>query len=150
MPESLETCDRLQDAVLWPATGVDEYSNVTLGAAVEIKVDGIIDITKEGSGQAIVDRQIPIGSHFFFGTLAGFNPTKRILQVTEYMEVPDLKGQNKFRKVKLEWLKSALAKMGAQARLVLPAIRLSGGTEVNPSHGIGTLYLGAMTAAAED
>lgn len=148
MPEAIETMDRKTDAVLWPATGMDNYAQVILGTAVEIKVDAIEEHGASAGGQAIVDREIALGSHFAFGTLAGFDADTRVLQVTDYKEVPDIRGINNFRMVKLEYLKKSLSKNVASASLTVGAATISGGTQSSPSRGIATLYSGAATAAA--
>ena len=109
---------RHQKAVLWPATGYDEYSEVEVSTGVEIDVrwewgkrDGLDaqgnTITIEAT--VVVDREIAVGSKMWLGLLANYAAGETVLHVVNYKEVPDLKGRKYRRVVELSKLSSAAA-----------------------------------------
>ena len=98
---------RHQKAVLWAATGYDEYSDIEVSAGVEIDVrwewgkrDGLDaqgnTITIEAT--VVVDRKIAVGSKMWLGKLAAYETGETVLYVVNYDEIPDLKGR-KYRRV---------------------------------------------------
>lgn len=107
MPE-LETMDRNQKAVLWLKTGVDSYSQ-PLVAETPIELDvrwnhrGSVMTGPTGEPVAvnavvIVDRDIPLGSSMWLGTLAdlsgtGSTPEEDVMEVVAQSKTYSLCGK---------------------------------------------------------
>lgn len=123
----LESMDRYQDAVLWPAAGEDRYGETLVGDPVAVKVrwhwtrrtmrgpDGK-PITVDAV--AVVDRAVEIGSLMWLGRLGDLPPgtdwreeTAEALEVVAFEETTDLKGRptNTYREVGLGRTKDAAA-----------------------------------------
>lgn len=113
----METGNLTQKAVLWAANGFDSYGEPKVDAGVEISVrweDGRGEVT-DAKGNAIaydatvtVDRRITVGSIMWLGKLADYASTETKLRVVSFSEVPDVKGQNKWREVLLARLSDEL------------------------------------------
>jgi hypothetical protein len=108
---SLEMQFRTSKAVLWAASGVDRYGEVTVASPVEIMVRW--NETKQDPNQAkdevtsvpvevVVDRDVAIGSVMRFGPLADLPSTPdNLFRVVNYSSTPDLKGRHYFRTASL-------------------------------------------------
>lgn len=87
--------------MLWPlAVGANNYGEDRVGAPEEIMARW-----EYGShdSNVFVDRQIDLGSILWRGTLADYEASSALpsglVQVVEYMEVPDIKNQRAERSV---------------------------------------------------
>jgi len=118
---TLETSSRLQKAVYWEASGVDNHGCPKLKAPIEVDVrweqvartvlhDDSFNLSNPGKmvaivAEVIVDRKMPQGSVLWLGELADLVGTGSSIQdlceVCFYEEVPDLKGRNIRRSVTL-------------------------------------------------
>lgn len=118
MSTNMEHADRHQTAVLWEATGFDEFGNVTVSSPVELKVrwqsirqeltqtDGTVKAT---DSSVVVNRQITEGSIMRLGTLATTpNPPTNLKRVVRYNETPSLKNRFVRQTVDLETAKGVL------------------------------------------
>ncbi len=106
---ALEKLFRHQKAVLWEASGTDDYGEVTLDAAAEVTVRWT-ERQREGvdsqgntiaiDASAVVDQQIAVGSIMWLGELVDLPaiPTN-LKQVVNYGSVPDVKGREFWRTV---------------------------------------------------
>lgn len=113
---ALETRDLTQRAVLWPAQGYSDYGEAKVGAPVEVPVRWLWGqaeaLDKDGGtvaldAQAVVDREVPVGSKMWLGTLEGWYATgsggtdAMLLEVKTSSEALDLKGRFAGREVGL-------------------------------------------------
>lgn len=108
---AIETSDLRQKAVLWAATGFDDYGQVTVAAATEIKVRWVtgkktdLGVQSDSVGfdsTAAVDRHIPDGSILRLGSLRDLPDVLTDLnQVIDSKTTPDIKGRNTRRTVSL-------------------------------------------------
>jgi hypothetical protein len=110
---ALEQDFRCQDAVLWPFLGNDRYGKpmVDWVHPQELKVrwdDAVTEATQPQSlvdaepTDVIVDRAIIIGSLMRLGTLDSVpSPPDNLRRVTSYNAVPDVRGREVRRSVKL-------------------------------------------------
>lgn len=99
----LETSDLKQTAVLWAATGVDDYGEVELAAYVEIDVRWETGkretIDAQGNTIAVdstvvADREVAVGSIMFLGDYDDYtNGTDTVFRVVDYKEIPDVKNR---------------------------------------------------------
>lgn len=104
----METDHRTEDAVLWPATGQnDELGNPIVGDPIQIKVrwewyrrDSLGRQTNPTSVDAmvVVDRDIPIGSRMWLGSLldlpgTSFTPESYQCIVKMRGYIKDIKGR---------------------------------------------------------
>lgn len=98
-----------QTAVLWEASGVDQYNRATVEAPVEIQlrleeVEGVTldaDNTKvEYDAIAKVKQDIPVKSILALGTLDAV-PTSDFKQVVKQVTIPNVKGTDTYREVLL-------------------------------------------------
>lgn len=108
-----ETADRHQTAVLWPATGFDKYGDVTIadadGTQVKVRWEDRKSESLDAQGNTIgtdatvvVDRVIAVGSIMWQGKKDDLaDPPVNLKQVVEYSAIPDVKGRNIRRVVKL-------------------------------------------------
>lgn len=116
----LETFDRRQYAVLWPAGDPDEFGEITRGTAVEIKVRWTYT-AKEGvsangqpisiDAEVVVDRDIDLGSQMWLGRLADFDEDEsdnEILYVANLKKATDLKNRFTRRVLQLTRSKNSL------------------------------------------
>lgn len=98
----------LQDALLWEPTGVDRYGAPSVGDVEELKVRWEVNRRqlrlKDGStvtleGDVFVDRDIPIGSHMWLGTLDDYygsgsgDPAEDLCVVVEQDDAPDIRNR---------------------------------------------------------
>lgn len=99
---------RRQDAVLWPASGHNDYGERQVGEPVELRVrwnttrqeavapDGN---TVQLTAVVVVDRVIEVGGLMYLGTLEEWYGTgsagddSELHQIITYRETPDLKGR---------------------------------------------------------
>ena len=108
---AIESADRKQKAVLWAATGVDDYGEHKVSAAVEIRVrweekrrEGVNPNGNTIAVEAtvVVDRVIAIGSIMWLGKKADLaDPPVNLKQVMGRGEIPDTKGRKTRRTVLL-------------------------------------------------
>ncbi len=120
MPQ-LEADFRHRWALLWPATGVNDYGVTTVGNRDEIAVrwdesksrGG--DPNSEGTAfptELIVARTIPVGSMLWLGKVTDLPgtsevPERDLMRVTTYREVYDEKGRHRRRLITLARWSSA-------------------------------------------
>jgi hypothetical protein len=107
-----------QDAVLWAASGTDDYGEVTVSAAIGIKVRwerenkeaiDALGATIAFEDAAFVDRDIADGSILWLGKLANLpNQPEDLRQVIQFAKIPDIKGRNFSRVVGLIKFSDAL------------------------------------------
>lgn len=107
----LETSELNQRAVLWAASGTDNYGEHTVNAATEIAArweSGLAEaVGAQGaviasSGTVVVDREIAVGSILWKGKLCDVpTPKTNLHQVIDYQETPDVKARNYRRVVTL-------------------------------------------------
>lgn len=108
---ALEKLFRHQKAVLWEASGKDDYGEVTVDAAAEITVRWA-ERRREGvdpqgntiaiDATAVVDREIAVGSIMWLGALVDLpTPLTDLNQVVNYNSIPDIKGREFYRTVSL-------------------------------------------------
>lgn len=107
---ALETLDRTQPAVLWPARGVNDQGEILVADPVSLMVRWVQKRreTQDSSGNpvaldatAVVDRQIEIGSLMWLGHLKDLPPGTsftgddaiELMQVQSYNFALDLKGR---------------------------------------------------------
>ena len=115
---NIEAAWRFQDALYWPASGFDAYGNPDVDMTadpVELKVrwEQVSPESLDAQGNTVnydavvvVDREIPIGSVFWQGTLdslfpLGSPPTSELMYVKTYSDIPDIKGRHHRRLVYL-------------------------------------------------
>lgn len=106
---------RKQDAVLWAFAGVDNHGDIKVSATpVALKVRSEKE-TRESldpnstatatSFLLVVDQEIAEGGIIWFGALADVpddtNDLTDLKQVVDYSEIPDVKGRNFRREVRL-------------------------------------------------
>lgn len=120
-----EQTNRYQKAVLWMASGTDDYGQPKTVAPVEIRVRWITKRTQVNDPQgnavsldatAVVDRKISPGSVMWLGEYADFLGTgsgsasddTELHEVKTYDETPDLKGRLVYRTVGLARYRDAL------------------------------------------
>lgn len=101
---SLEAGDLHQKIVIWPQESYDENGRPTLDDAVEINAryettleqtvaNAVSSINSDST--IVVDRDIEIGTQVRLGSLASIsNPIDKLLEVVNFVKVPDLKGRN--------------------------------------------------------
>lgn len=112
---AFETMDRKQKAVLWAWTGVDEYGEPTVDRDAPIEIDvrwtegRTEDKDADGNtiaydAQAVVDRDIRVGSIMWLGKLADFADTgdEALMRVAAQPKATDLKNRVTRRTVKLQ------------------------------------------------
>lgn len=112
-----------QDAVLWPATGVDDDGEVTVGAPVEIRCRWVYKrmetLDRKGSTIAldalvVVDREVADNSLLWLGKLEDWYGTGSagvgvgLHQMVTYSGTPDLKGRVQRRTLGLKRYKDRL------------------------------------------
>lgn len=110
----LERTDRLQLAVLWPATSKsNRYGTFVVGSPVEIKVRWIDTQSQALDPQgnvitvdatAVVGIDIPIGSQMWLGSAAslpgtGYMPEVGLMEVKTFNRTSDIKNRNRRRTV---------------------------------------------------
>jgi len=115
---SLETSSLHQDATLWTLAGFDEYGEVTINAAVDIRVRwehvSQTILTAEDSpvrvdAEVWVDREIEVGSIIRRGKKASVpTPATSVYRVDEYLEIPDLRAKNTEKRVLVTRFKESL------------------------------------------
>lgn len=107
-----------QTAVLWRATGYDEYGQVKIGSAEEIKTrweigkgeirspdESPIDVDAE----VWVENEVEVGSLLWRGKKADLPASPSPLyQVVDYVEIPDLKGVSFERRLMVKRFKEEL------------------------------------------
>lgn len=106
-----EVADRKQKAVLWAATGHDNFGRVTIAAKTEIRVrwvekqqEGLNDKGEKIAIDAtvVVNREIAVGSIMWKGALDDVaDPPVGLKQVIAYNETPDIKNRKVRRTVLL-------------------------------------------------
>jgi hypothetical protein len=113
-----------QTALLWAASGVDRYGQVTVLPPVEIPVRWLTKrrevLDAKGNtialdAQAVVRQRIAVGSHLWLGNLVQWYGTgtgssladEELMEVKTYDETPDLKDRGVFRIVGLMRLHQA-------------------------------------------
>lgn len=111
-----EDSHRTDWAVLWEATGIDDYGNPTISSTpVDVAVRW--ETTKRRGGdpnsdaaatdiKAVVGRTVPLGSAMWIGRIADLPgtaelPESDVMRVVDYTEVPDVKGRYLRRQVTL-------------------------------------------------
>lgn len=115
---AIETANRKQKAVLWAASGHDDYGEPKVNSAVELSVrwtEGREETT-DAQGEVVsydatvrVDREIAVGSVLWKGKLADVpSPTSDLFRVVARKTVPDLKGRDFERIVFLKRLSESL------------------------------------------
>lgn len=122
-----ETSNRYQHAVLWERTGADRYGEPTRGEPVELRVRWVQkrgEVTDAQGNRTpldaavVVDRQIPVGSLLWLGTLDSWQGTgsvgadSELHEVVTYSETPDVKGRVALRSVGLKRFRDALPAQG--------------------------------------
>jgi len=119
---SIETAFRYQDAVYWAANGYDDYGEPKLDAAVDLKVrwEDVKDEVVDAKGNtvaidaiAVIDRDIPVGSVLWQGTIADIpgtseTPSSDLRRVLKFSSIPDIKNRNYRRLVYLRRLSDEL------------------------------------------
>ena len=105
---SPETSHLNQKALLWAASGFDDYGASTVGSVpTEIDVrwewgkkEGINNQGDPIAWEAtvVVDQEIAIGSVMWKGKRADYSTTETKMTVVDYREVPDIKGR-RFRRI---------------------------------------------------
>lgn len=106
---AIEINDLHQKAVLWAATGYDDYGEPTIGSATGTEIDvRWIDEQSEVSdpkggtiasiATVIVDQDIAVGSVMWLGELANYVASAVKMQVVDAQKIPDVKGRV-FRRV---------------------------------------------------
>ncbi len=118
MAHNIEVANMNQKAVLYAANGYDDYGEPKVAAAVEIDVRWLTgrreSIDAQGNtialdSQAVVDRNIPIGSALWLGALADIpSPVTDLQTVIDYQETPDIKARNFRRTITLAKLSDEL------------------------------------------
>lgn len=120
----IETMEFNQKAVLWRRTGINANAEPRLASPVEISCRWD-DTPKAHSGAAndetiridataIVDRDIPIGSDLWLGTLNDFygvgsaGDEVNVMTVVSSRRVPDLKGIETWRSVSMSRKRGAV------------------------------------------
>lgn len=118
-----ELWGRFQKAVLWVRMGYDRNGQPVVSAhPIEINVrwDDTYRQVASPKGTptvieavAVVDRDIPIGSLMWLGTLAslpgtGSSPTQDVMEVHSFNGIPDLKNRVEYREVNLKRFKNVL------------------------------------------
>ena len=106
----IETSSRLQKAVLWEASGTDDYAG-KVNAAVELDVRWEYterEVTDAQGNQVaitatvIVDRDVAVGSIMWLGTLAAVPTPKVDLHcVVSFTKTPDIKNREYRRELSL-------------------------------------------------
>jgi len=105
---NIESAWRYQDAMLRSASGYDEYGNpkVTTAAAIKVRWEQVNRefVNSQGNtigvdAEAVVDRDIPVGSAMWLGTTV--KPSSDIRYVVGYAEIPDIKNRHSRRVVYL-------------------------------------------------
>lgn len=123
---ALEEMDRLQDALLWPTTGTDQFGQPThdfsAGAVVCLKVRWVNKrkLASDPQGNpitvdavVITNREIEVGSLMWKGKLADTpgtseTPESKIMIVVGYDETTDIKNRFTRREVYLQYFKKTL------------------------------------------
>ena len=109
---------RHQTAVLWAASGTDEFAENKVDAAVELDPDKQTGVRWETGNKdwvnnrgvtvaidstVVVDRAIPVGSIMWLGKLVDLaSPPVDLRVVVDYQETPNIKNRNIRRTVLLE------------------------------------------------
>lgn len=123
---ALEEMDRLQDALLWPITGKDQFGQPThdfsSGAVVQLKVRWVNKrrLASDPQGNpitvdatVITNRAIEVGSLMWKGKLSDTpgtseTPESKIMVVVGYDDTPDIKNRFTRREVYLQYWKKTL------------------------------------------
>ena len=108
---AIETADRHQTAMLWPASGQGDYGKHKVTAPIQIKVrwEDRQSETVDSQGNTIgtnatvvVDRVIAVGSIMWLGKKDDLaDPPVNLKEVVDYSAIPDVKGRKTRRVVKL-------------------------------------------------
>ena len=110
---NIEHAWRYQKAVYWASNGYDEYGQPKVDIPVELDVrwEDIYEEALDARGNSItldamvvVDREVPIGSIFWKGTLVAYNllaSPSGYKQAMYYGDIPDIRGQYTRQTVKL-------------------------------------------------
>lgn len=126
----LETSDRWQTATLWEYVGKDRFgqpkvSSTPIELDVRWNTARRLVLVPDGNkvaleAEAVVNRQIGIGSVLFLGALADWTGTgsgsageeSELWEVVTYDETPDLKGRNLRREIGLKKYRDTLPTLG--------------------------------------
>lgn len=112
MPSNEESC-RFQKAVLWPATGFDDYGKVSIstvtGVEIDVRWEDVQEETLDSNGntvttdaRVVVDQDITVGSVMWQGALEDVaSPPTNLKQVVSFGKIPDVKGRENRRVVRL-------------------------------------------------
>lgn len=117
-PQEIAFC--YQKALLWAATGVDNFDKYTVSSTpveIDVRWDGssseMMDPKRNAvtvDASAVVDQEIPMGSQMWLGSLVDYaaaaGPDLQIMEVKVTNYVPDLKDREVFRKVGLMRLRN--------------------------------------------
>jgi hypothetical protein len=104
---AIESGARYQDAVYWKASGIDRYGRETVDEPIPIKLR--FELTKTRApdmrgnltgydAQAVVDREMPIGSLLWLGDIdslpgTALVPETDVMVVASMVSIPDIKGR---------------------------------------------------------
>ncbi len=121
---SMETADLRQCAVLWPATGHDEYGQPTVGEPVEIRCRWVKKSQQVPDAQdnlvtvdatVVVCRKVEVRSNLYEGTLADYltlgtsGDREALVEVVTFSETPDIKNRFHRRELGVRYFRLAVA-----------------------------------------